>query len=106
TKKLLSLPALQSGTTYYWYIVSKTMAGQINKGPVWSFTTKGTPPPPPPPPPGAVTQVIWAADVPPTSVGGQWSFIADPTAAGGTALWNPDKGKSKVSPALAQPANY
>ena len=27
TKKTLALPALQPGTTYYWRIVSKTMAG-------------------------------------------------------------------------------
>ena len=106
TKKTLTLPALMPGTTYYWYIVSKTMAGMTNAGPVWSFTTKGTPPAPPPPPPGAVTEVIWAADVPPANVVGLWSFLDDPTAAGGTALWNPDKGKSKISPALAAPANY
>lgn len=31
--------SLASGTTYYWYIVSKTMANKTAKGPVWSFTT-------------------------------------------------------------------
>ena len=36
--------AVQPGTTYYWKIVSKTMAGVTNAGPVWSFTTAGTPP--------------------------------------------------------------
>jgi len=106
TKKTLTLPALQPGTTYYWRIVTKTMAGLISKGPTWTFTTKGTPPPPPPPPPGATTQVIWAADVPATGVVGLWSFLDDPTAAGGKALWNPDKGKSKISPPLAAPLNY
>jgi phosphatidylserine/phosphatidylglycerophosphate/cardiolipin synthase-like enzyme len=106
TKKTLTLPAVQAGTTYYWRIATKTMAGLISKGPIWSFTTKGTPPAPPPPPPGATTQVIWAADVPPSSVFGLWSFLNDPTAAGGKALWNADKGKSKISPALAAPVNY
>jgi phosphatidylserine/phosphatidylglycerophosphate/cardiolipin synthase-like enzyme/regulation of enolase protein 1 (concanavalin A-like superfamily) len=106
TKKTFTLPTLQPGTTYYWYIVSKTMAGLANAGPVWSFTTKGTPPAPPPPPPDAVTQVIWAADVQPTSVVGAWTLIDDPTAAGSKALWNIDKGKSKISPALAAPVNY
>jgi phosphatidylserine/phosphatidylglycerophosphate/cardiolipin synthase-like enzyme len=106
TKKTLALPALQPGTTYYWRIVTKTMAGLTSKGPTWSFTTKGTPPPPPPPPAGATTQVIWAKDVPSTSVTGLWSFVADPTAAGGYALWNTDKGKSKISPALASPVNF
>ena len=106
TKKTLTLPTLQPGTTYYWRIVTKTMAGVMSKGPVWSFTTKGTPPMPPPPPAGAVTQAIWAKDVAPTAVAGAWQFINDPTAAGATALWNPDKGKSRISPALATPVSY
>ena len=43
---------LQPGTTYFWRVVSRTMANQTANGPVWSFTTAGaqtTPPPPPPP---------------------------------------------------------
>lgn len=39
------LPALQPGTTYYWKIVSKTMAFKTAEGPVWSFRTAGTAPP-------------------------------------------------------------
>jgi hypothetical protein len=46
-----ALPALQPGTTYYWQIVSKTMAFVTAPGPVWSFTTAGTAASPPPPPP-------------------------------------------------------
>ncbi|MGH9411656.1 MAG: phospholipase D-like domain-containing protein [Vicinamibacterales bacterium] len=37
-----ALPALQSGTTYYWKIVTKTMAYVTATGPVWSFTTTGS----------------------------------------------------------------
>ena len=37
---------LQPGTTYYWKIVSKTMAYVTAAGPVWSFTTAGTNQPP------------------------------------------------------------
>jgi regulation of enolase protein 1 (concanavalin A-like superfamily) len=37
--------ALQPGTTYYWQVVSKTMANKTAAGPVWSFTTAGTPDP-------------------------------------------------------------
>jgi hypothetical protein len=33
--------ALLPGTTYYWRIVSKTMANQTANGPTWSFTTAG-----------------------------------------------------------------
>jgi len=106
TIQSITLPTLQAGTTYYWRIVSRTMAGLQAVGPTYSFTTAGTPPPPPPPPPGAVTQVIWAADVPAASIVGRWSVLADPTAVGGVALWNQDKGNAKISPALAAPANY
>jgi hypothetical protein len=39
--------ALQPGTTYYWKIVSKTMADMTATSPIWSFTTGGSAPPPP-----------------------------------------------------------
>ncbi len=38
TKKYL-LPTLTAGRTYYWKIVSKTMAKKTATGPVWSFGT-------------------------------------------------------------------
>jgi hypothetical protein len=38
TKKY-ALPTLTAGRTYYWKIVSKTMANQAKAGPVWSFGT-------------------------------------------------------------------
>jgi regulation of enolase protein 1 (concanavalin A-like superfamily)/HKD family nuclease len=34
----IALPTLVSGTTYYWRIVSKTMANLSKTGPTWSFT--------------------------------------------------------------------
>jgi mitochondrial cardiolipin hydrolase len=37
-----ALPTLAGGTTYYWKIVSKTMAGLTATGPIQSFTTTGT----------------------------------------------------------------
>jgi phosphatidylserine/phosphatidylglycerophosphate/cardiolipin synthase-like enzyme len=39
-----ALPPLQPGTTYYWKIVSKTMAFVPHEGAVWSFRTAGTAP--------------------------------------------------------------
>ncbi len=98
-----SLPTLAAGTTYYWKIVSKTMALQAKEGSVWSFTTAGTAPPPPP---GATTVVIWTANIPSGNVHGNWTRMTDATAAGGAALQNPDAGQAKVAPALASPANY
>ncbi len=61
------------------------------------------PPPPPPPPSGATTIVLYASSATPS---GTWQVIADSTAAGGTAMWNPDAAKAKIAPALASPANF
>jgi phosphatidylserine/phosphatidylglycerophosphate/cardiolipin synthase-like enzyme/regulation of enolase protein 1 (concanavalin A-like superfamily) len=98
-----ALPTLTGGTTYYWQIVSKTMANLTATGPIWSFTTAGTPPPPPP---GVTTVVMWAANVAASDIHGNWQMIADSTAAGGHALQNPDQGQAKIAPALSAPANY
>ena len=73
---------------------------------IWSFTTAGAPPPPPPPPPGATTLVLWASNTPSGNIHGNWTRITDATASGGAALSNPDPGAAKISPALANPANY
>jgi hypothetical protein len=64
----------------------------------------GSPPPPPPPPPPDV--VLWTANVPPSGVTGNWQVLSDASAAGGSALWNPDAAQAKISPALASPSNY
>ncbi|HEY2961895.1 MAG TPA: phospholipase D-like domain-containing protein [Pyrinomonadaceae bacterium] len=47
--------SLQPGTTYYWRVVSKTMANQTASGPTWSFTTGGTQPVQSPPAPVLLT---------------------------------------------------
>jgi regulation of enolase protein 1 (concanavalin A-like superfamily) len=82
-----ALPALQAGTTYYWKIVSKTMALQTAAGPVWSFTTAGAPPPPPP---SSTLPSGWSnADVGATGVTGNSTF-ASPTftvQGGGADVW-------------------
>ena len=102
-----TLPLLQPGTTYYWRIVSKTMAGMTAKSATLSFTTAGNAPPPPPPAGDASTVVIWTCtDVAQANVAGNWQFLVDQSAAGGCALWNPDHGNSRISPPLASPAHY
>src|SRR4051812_2872497 len=98
-----ALPPLQAGTTYYWKIVSKTAAMLPKEGPIWSFTTAGTTTPPAN---GATTVVMWMSNVPAANLHGNWTSIADTTAAGGAALHNPDGGAAKIAPALASPANY
>src|SRR5581483_5022357 len=67
----------------------------------------GSTSPPPPPPPSDPTIVLWTAQAPPSAiVGTAWRMLTDPTAAGGSALWNPDAARPKVAPALATPASY
>jgi hypothetical protein len=89
------------GTTYFWKVVAKT-AASIREGSVWSFTTSGTATPP-----GVgATVVLWLSKVPAAGRHGNWTSVADATAAGGSALWNPNRGQSKISPALASPASY
>ena len=39
--RVFGLPALQPGTTYYWKVVSKTMANRTADGPIHSFRTEG-----------------------------------------------------------------
>jgi hypothetical protein len=39
TTKKLTVSSLQPGRSYFWKIVSKTMAGKTAAGPVWSFGT-------------------------------------------------------------------
>jgi endonuclease/exonuclease/phosphatase family metal-dependent hydrolase len=62
--------------------------------------------PPPPPPAAASTIVIWASDVPNSTVYGAFSKVYDVTAAGTTALQNSDAGNPKLAAALASPSSY
>jgi hypothetical protein len=103
TIQSFTLPTLSPGVTYYWKIVSKTMAQVGKSGPVRSFTTSGAVPPPPPPSPDTI--VLWTADVASTRIRGDWAIGPD-TSAGGLSIWNPDRGRAKITPAAASPANY
>src|SRR5262249_18474687 len=59
-----------------------------------------------PPTVGSATIVLWTANAAAGDVHGDWAQLADPLAAGGTALQNPDRGRAKIAPALGSPANY
>lgn len=48
--------------------------------------------------------VLYAGDA--TAIAGTWSLVSDSAAAGGTRIWNPDKGAAKINTPLANPANY
>lgn len=95
---------LQSGTTYYWRIVSKTMANMTATSQVFTFSTEGGAPPPPPPPPPAASDVVLHAGT--AASAGAWRIEVDATAASGVKMRHPDAGAAKVTTALASPANY
>jgi phage gp37-like protein len=95
---------LQSGTRYYWRIVSKTMANKTKPSATWSFTTGGTGTLPPPPDPADGDIVLYAADA--SIRVGAWSVVSDSTAAGGKRVWYPNAGAAKRTAASATPNNY
>src|ERR1051325_2539876 len=125
---------LQSGVTYYWRLVSKTMANQTASGPVWRFTASGsaptptptpiptptptptatptptstptpTPTPTPPPPPPSTAEVVLLAGQA-TTRAGTWTIVSDVSAAAGVRIFQPDAGVPKITTAAANPANY
>jgi hypothetical protein len=101
--------ALQPGTTYYWRVVSRTLANLTTSAATRSFTTAGssggtTPTPTPTPTPTASEIVLYAANV--GKLVGSWSKVSDSTAAGGTTLRNADAGAGALSAPLANPSHY
>jgi endonuclease/exonuclease/phosphatase family metal-dependent hydrolase len=69
-------------------------------------TVSPTPTPTPTPTPSSPDVVIWAANVPSTSLRGNWVKESNASAAGQTALHNPDRGAAKIATASTNPADY
>ena len=100
-----ALPALQPGTTYYWRIVSRTMADKTADGDVYSFTTAGTAPTDPGGvDPGDGDIVLYASNA--TVLAGGWTTVSDSSAAGGRRAVHPNAGGAKIATPLANPAHY
>ena len=99
--RAFTVSGLQPGTTYYWRIVGKTMAGRTASGPTYSFTTVAPPPPPPTALPDIVLYARSAA-----AIRGAWNRVDDATAAGGVRLHNADAAQPKLAAALASPGDY
>ncbi len=96
---------LAPGTTYYWRVVSKTMANMSKTGELWNFTTGGIATPPPANgSAGAGDIVLYAAEAPVRT--GTWRVVGDASAAGGSRLANPNLNAAKVTAASPSPANY
>ena len=53
---------------------------------------------------GAREIVLYASDA--STITGTWSLVADAAAAGGSRIWNPDKGAPKLTTPFANPVNY
>jgi hypothetical protein len=97
--------SLQPGTTYYWRVVSRTMAGLTKTGDLWSFTTAGTSTPPPAEGTlGSGDILVYGMDG--RITGSAFSIVSDSTAAGARRLWNPNRGVAKLSTAAASPSSY
>ena len=92
-----SVTGLSEGTTYYWKVVSKTMANVERSGAIWNFRTIGLAPNA-----GTGDVVLYAARA--ATRTGRWSVIADPTAAGGSRIATTDAGVKLA--AQASPSDY
>lgn len=100
-----TLTSVQPGTTYYWRVVSRTMAGLTRTGDLWSFTTTGLSAPPP------ANGTLGAGDILMYGMDGgisgtAWQLAADSTAAGAQRLWNPNRNAAKLTTAVANPESY
>ena len=84
--------------TYFYRMRALNSGGFSPYSNIASATT------PQPPPPTSSDIVLWAAEAP-VKVG-NWSVVADGTAAGGARLANPDAGAPKRGSALASPSDY
>jgi phosphatidylserine/phosphatidylglycerophosphate/cardiolipin synthase-like enzyme len=91
-----TLQNLRPGTTYYWRVVSKTMANKLNYAPVQRFTTAANV--------AANDLVIHAGKAPIKT--GSWQAVSDSTAASGVRMHQADRGAGKVTTPAAAPANY
>jgi HKD family nuclease len=100
--KRFVVSGLLPGTTYYWRVVSKTMANQAGPGGIRSFTTTGSAPPPAGPTLGTGDVLLYASRA---STAGAWRVVGDGTAAGGSRMHHPDAGAAKIATASASPAN-
>ena len=105
TKESYAVAGLLPGTTYYWKVVSKTMAAMSKAGPTWRFSTAGTAPAP------TSTGTLGTGDIlmygmDALITGAAWRKVSDGTAAGGQRLWNPNQNAVKILTASASPASY
>jgi regulation of enolase protein 1 (concanavalin A-like superfamily)/HKD family nuclease len=93
-----SVSGLAEGTTYYWQVISRTMANLEKAGPVASFRTVGAPPAS-----GSSDVVLWAMHAA-THPG--WVLTTDTSAAGGKRLANTNANAPKATSPSAAPSQF
>lgn len=98
--KQFTVTGLAAGTTYYWKVVSRTMANLTRTSSTWSFRTAGGAPPPGA---GGDDVVLWAWKAPSAS---NWAVVNDTTGAGNKRLSNPNLGAPKVGTAEENPTRF
>jgi phosphatidylserine/phosphatidylglycerophosphate/cardiolipin synthase-like enzyme/regulation of enolase protein 1 (concanavalin A-like superfamily) len=92
-----TVSGLQESTTYYWRVVSKTMANVERGGTVWSFRTTGEAPTA-----GDGDVVLYAAKA--ATRAGRWVPVADTTAASGARMETSNNGVKLA--VQANPTDY
>ena len=80
---------------------------QSGGAPAPTSTPTPTPTPTPAPAPASASEiVIWANNVPSTSIFGNWRKESNSSAAGQVSLHQPDLGAGKITTALTSPSSY
>jgi endonuclease/exonuclease/phosphatase family metal-dependent hydrolase len=88
-------------------VILTQSGGAPSSTPTPTPTPTPIPTPTPAPTPSSASQVvIWAGNVPSSSVFGAWRKESNSSAAGQIALRHPDAGAAKLTSALASPSNY
>lgn len=103
--KSFTAGGLLPATTYYWRVVSRTMANVSKNGEIWSFTTGGTAVAPQASGTIATGDVVLHAGSG-RITGSAWSIVADSSAAGGQRLWNRNAGAAKIVTPASSPASF
>ena len=92
-----TVSGLQPATTYYWKVVSKTVAKMAKAGPIWSFCTEGAAPT------AGEGDVVLYASRTSKIAGSKWTLTSDTSAAGGVRIGTANAG---LKGSLTTPTDY
>jgi phosphatidylserine/phosphatidylglycerophosphate/cardiolipin synthase-like enzyme/regulation of enolase protein 1 (concanavalin A-like superfamily) len=75
-RRTWAVSGLLANRTYYWKVISRTMANLSQTSPVWTFSTGAAAPPPPPPGPSTLPSGWVNADVGAVGAAGSASYAS------------------------------